>query len=97
MELNHILLVYFNLLLSVSWYSTGNSEYPIVYSFTQGKVGMWSYNRIRDYKNYTKMSEVDLSAFIYRLFHEDFSSIVGTNTVLHCADSIVPTIEEKSV
>ena len=27
------------------------------------------------------ISEVNLSAFIYRLFHEDFSSIVGANTV----------------
>ena len=31
--------------------------------------------------NDTKTSEVSLSAFIYRLFHEDFSSIVGMNTV----------------
>ena len=28
----------------------------------------------------TKISEVDLSVFIYRLFHKDFSSIVRTNT-----------------
>ena len=30
----------------------------------------------------TKISEVKLSAFIYRLFHQDFSSIVGINTVV---------------
>ena len=30
---------------------------------------------------YTNISEVNLSAFIYRLFQEDFSSIVGINTV----------------
>ena len=29
----------------------------------------------------TKISEVKLSAFIYRLFHEGFFLIVGTNTV----------------
>ena len=28
----------------------------------------------------TKISEVNLPAFIYKLFHEDFSSIVETNT-----------------
>ena len=27
-----------------------------------------------------KISEVNLSAFIYRLFHEDFSSIIGATT-----------------
>ena len=27
-------------------------------------------------KNYTKITEINLSAFAYRLFHEDFSSIV---------------------
>ena len=26
-----------------------------------------------------KIIEVDLSAFVYRLFHEDFSPIAGTN------------------
>ena len=31
---------------------------------------------------YTKISEVNISAFIYRLCHEDFSLIVGTNSVL---------------
>ena len=29
-----------------------------------------------------KISGVNLSAFIYRLCHEDFSSIIETNTVL---------------
>ena len=29
----------------------------------------------------TKVSGVNLSAFIYRLFHEDLFSIIGTNTV----------------
>ena len=32
----------------------------------------------------TKISEVDLSEFIYSLFHEHLSIIVGTNTVLYC-------------
>ena len=27
-----------------------------------------------------EISKVNLSAFIYRLFHEDFSAIIGTNT-----------------
>ena len=48
----------------------------------------------------TKMSEVKLSAFIYRLFHEDFSSIVQMNTVDDCIGSVrtvfVSKIEEKS-
>ena len=48
----------------------------------------------------TKMSEVKLSAFTYRLLHEDFSSIVRINTVADCAGSVrtvfVQTIEEKS-
>ena len=30
----------------------------------------------------TKISEVNLSTFIYRPFHEDFSPFVRTNTVL---------------
>ena len=33
------------------------------------------------YYKYTKTSEVNLYAFIYKLFHEDHSSIIGTNTV----------------
>ena len=32
---------------------------------------------------YHKDSEVNLSAFIDKLFHEDFSSIVETNTILY--------------
>ena len=31
------------------------------------------------YAKFTKITEVNLSAFVYRLFHEDFSPIVGTN------------------
>ena len=29
--------------------------------------------------DFTKITEVNLSEFVYRLFHEDFSPIVGTN------------------
>ena len=29
--------------------------------------------------NYTKITEVNLSVFVYRLLHEDFSPIIGTN------------------
>ena len=29
----------------------------------------------------TKISKLNLSVFIYRLFHEDFSSVIETNTV----------------
>ena len=29
--------------------------------------------------NNTKITEVNLSVFVYRLFHEDFSPIIGTN------------------
>ena len=29
--------------------------------------------------NFTKITEVNLSALIYRLFHKDFSLILGTN------------------
>ena len=52
------------------------------------------------------ISDTNLSAFIYRLLHEDFSSIAGCNTVagiqgmsmVECQQSIVliPTIKEKS-
>ena len=31
-----------------------------------------------DTVSYTEITEVTLSAFVYRLFHEDFSSINGT-------------------
>ena len=30
-------------------------------------------------KIYNKITEVNLSAFVYRLFHEDFSPLVGTS------------------
>ena len=30
---------------------------------------------------YTKITEVNLSAFIYRLFHEDFSSLIRTKYI----------------
>ena len=45
-----------------------------------------------------KDTEVNLSAFIYRVFHEDFSSIIGTNTILVICSWImfVPMTEEKS-
>ena len=36
----------------------------------------------------TKISEINLSAFIYRLFHEDFSSIIGA--------VFIPMIKHKS-
>ena len=53
-------------------------------------------------------TDVNISAFIYRQFHEDVSSIVGTNTValmylyLHhyiciCITLFVPMIEAKSL
>ena len=41
----------------------------------------------------SKITEVKLSAFVYRLFHDDFSPIVGTNTQ-SCI--FVLTIGEKS-
>ena len=44
----------------------------------------------------TPMLEVNLSTFIYRLFHEDFSSIVGTNTDTKYKTVFVPRIEKKS-
>ena len=37
-------------------------------------VGKENYN-----VKYTKITEVNLFAFIYSMFHEDFSSILGTN------------------
>ena len=36
---------------------------------------------MHNYRSYRlqKITEVNLSAFVYRLFHEDFSPILGTN------------------
>ena len=34
---------------------------------------------IQKFLDYIKITEVNLSAFIYSLFHDDFSSILGTN------------------
>ena len=31
----------------------------------------------------TEITEINLSTFVYRLFHEDFSSLVGTNLLNH--------------
>ena len=42
---------------------------------------------------YTKITEVDLSAFAYRLFHDDFSSILGAKC---SSEDLAPRIEEKS-
>ena len=40
----------------------------------------------------TKISEVNLSAFIYKAFHEDFSSIIGINTAMIMSSlSLTPT------
>ena len=39
-----------------------------------------------------KISEVNLSAFIYRLFHEDFSFIVRKNTVDYTQPSACLTV-----
>ena len=41
----------------------------------------------------TEISEVNLSAFIYRLFHEDFSSIIRTNTVAYSQPIDMPYIQ----
>ena len=41
---------------------------------------------------YAKILEVNLFAFAYRLFHEDFSSIIGD----FCKNAKSPMIEEKS-
>ena len=43
---------------------------------------------------YTKILEVNLFAFAYRLFHEDFSSIIAD--FLHRGMQKSPMIEEKS-
>ena len=45
----------------------------------------------RQNQRYVKL-EVNLDAFIYRLFNKIFSSVIGTNT----GTVLVPTIEEKS-
>ena len=37
---------------------------------------MW---RVKDILNYTKITEVNLSVFVYRLLHEDFSTVLGTD------------------
>ena len=42
---------------------------------------------------HTKILEVNLFAFAYRLFHEDFSSIIGDFNVWYQKS---PMIEEKS-
>ena len=41
---------------------------------------LWATTHIYSLK-YTKISEFNLPVFIYRLFHEDFSSTFGINTV----------------
>ena len=40
------------------------------------------------------ISEVNFSAFIYRLLHEDISQIIGTNTVSVC---LLPEFEQNPV
>ena len=45
----------------------------------------------------TETSEVNLSAFIYRLFHEDFSSIIGTMTELCLFDDWGEILMKQSV
>ena len=42
---------------------------------------------------YTKISEVNLSAFIYRLFHEDFSSIVRISIVPEHVEQVIHGIQ----
>ena len=63
-----------------------------VYIYGENRSDTWlapvfhsCYNHSATYiaKDITKISEVNSFAFIYRLFHEDFSSIVGTNTVAY--------------
>ena len=39
--------------------------------------------------NYTKILEVILFAFAYRLFHEDFSSVDGTNYNANMVKSLI--------
>ena len=45
----------------------------------------------------TKISGVSVSAFIYRLFHEDFSSIVARNTVDLCLCRLMTTCLSKDI
>ena len=42
-----------------------------------GNLHSWIYE-IYNFRYYTEIAEVNFSAFVYRLFHEDFSSLVGT-------------------
>ena len=46
---------------------------------------------------FTKISEVNLSTFIYRLFHEDFSSIIGTNTVAYASTVATSTLRVNCI
>ena len=43
-----------------------------------------------------RFQKLSYSAYIYRLFHEDFSSIIAINTVAYSQPSFVPLIEQKS-
>ena len=56
---------------------------PFVKTWRVKNTGKTTENINTIVNEYTKISEVNLykSTFIYRLFHEDFSLIVGINTV----------------
>ena len=58
--------------------------YPMYSEITRGRV-----------RNGEIYAPVNSSAFMYRLFHEDFSSIIETNEVLYTV--FVSTIEGKSL
>ena len=51
-------------------------KFAIVHLNTQENTAETSKFRL-----FTKITQVNLSAFIYRQFHEDFFSITGTNPV----------------
>ena len=49
----------------------------------------WNLYSILGMPIYTKISKVNLSAFVYRLFHEHFSSIVGADDSDDCGEILM--------
>ena len=56
--------------------------YNVKLYISRGRLAWWLlaflHSESLSSSKYTKMTEVNLSAFVYRVFHEDFSPIVGT-------------------
>ena len=74
--------IYFGKFISLCMIKVANSS--LIKCFISGNIWKLQQDVINTgHISIYRVTEVNLSAFVYRLFHDDFSSLVGTNLLNH--------------